>query len=122
MKVISGVKAAQCYKGAFDLLLVHEDAVLVHGYPRLTCDGELAGKKFGHAWIEIERFGAEWCIDHRFPDSVIPKAMYYAVGEINASECKRYSRMKAMRKAYRTELYGPWGKQPSDALFGEDAA
>lgn len=117
MRTKSKKAVGTCYASAFEILMdCPEDAVLVHGYPRLTSKDN-HGKKFGHAWIEREINGVVLVCDYQH-DKPILGALYYAVGQIDPAECKRYTRLEAMRKVLKTERYGPWGRQPKDALFG----
>ncbi len=91
--------------------------LLVHGYPRLTCDGKLKGRKFCHAWLEC----GPLCIDvgsfDGDPVRITPKALYYSVGRIDESECLRYDRQAAAKLAYETGLYS-WSQTPIGVLDG----
>lgn len=108
-----------CYKAAFDILLKTQGSVLVHGYPRLTDkDSEHFGKKFGHAWIEVEQHGIVLCICNG--GLIVPQCLYYQVGKINPKECVRFSLRQALRLANRHEHYGPWRRPPRDAIFARD--
>lgn len=121
MPIVTAQSPGQCYQATYDLLLeLEDDAVLIHGYPRCTGDDH-RGKKMGHAWIEVERLGQTWCIDHSRPDSLIHVRMYYAAGQIDPDECKRYTRRMAISLARRSGRAGPWGKQPKDSHFAEDS-
>ena len=109
--------AGNCYRETATMIIeaMPDDAMLVHGYPRLT-GGKHRGRKFGHAWVEREVDGIMWCYDHQRDEPIIA-VLYYAIGQIDASETKRYTRRQAIRNTLRTKRYGPWGKQPKDALF-----
>lgn len=116
MPHVKVAKPGNCYREAAAMVTeMPDDAVLVHGYPRLT-GGKHRGQKFGHAWVEREVDGIAWCYDHQH-DAPIIAVVYYAIGRIDAAETKRYTKRQAMRLLLRTKRYGPWGKQPKDALF-----
>lgn len=110
----------QCYDATYRMLLeaMPADAILVHGYP-LCSDDEHRGKKMGHAWIEVERFGQVWCINYTKPDKLIHQRVFYHFGQIDPAECKRYTLRQAAANAVRYETAGPWGKQPKDVYFAE---
>jgi hypothetical protein len=112
MPTIRTTDIGTCYAATFELLLqMPDDAILVHGYPRCT-DPAHRGKKMGHAWIEVERLGQRWCVDHKHPDRLVHQRVFYHVGQIDESECKRYTK-------HRSGDTGPWGRQPKDAHFAE---
>ena len=120
MPTIQTNDVGTCYDATFQLLLeMPHDAVLVHGYPRCTADGEHRGKKMGHAWIELNRFDQIWCINHEHPDRMIHFRVFYHAGQIDQSECKRYTKRQALANASRAGDAGPWGRQPKDAHFAE---
>ena len=117
-KIIKTTVVGECYKAAYHLLFDNPDAVLVHGYP-ICAGGEHAGQKFGHAWIEVERLGQRWAIDHSNPDKLIHERIFYHVGQIDPAECDRYTLRTAARLAHQTGIYGPWSEPPADAIFAE---
>src|SRR5258708_607131 len=101
-------KAGEFYNRALTALLEEfafiDDAVLVHGYPRITAKGECFGDKFGHAWIEIGD-GVLDCGSFDGDDTkLILKARYYRIGKIDPKECTRYNRSEAARLALDTGM------------------
>lgn len=87
-------------------------AVLVHGWPVLT---RPPYKRFAHAWVEV----GDMVIDNANGKNVgpIPKASYYAVGNIVEDEhLHKYDRMTAYKLALKTGVYGPWTGGPDDAV------
>lgn len=114
-----------CYHDCLLILLTeHPDWTLVHGYPTLT-GGPKAGCRFGHAWLEYTcEHGIPWCFDHATRNA-IPAALYYGVGRIDPSECRRYTAEEAEAAAHADprsngELFcGPWGEVPEDVLFAD---
>lgn len=122
MPHIQTIDVGECYLATFDMLLgMPDDAILVHGYPRCTNEGEHFGKKMGHAWVELDRFDQVWCVDHAHPDKMIHQRIYYHVGQIDEAECKRYTKRQALAHSLRTERPGPWSRQPKDAYFAESS-
>ncbi|HCA02660.1 MULTISPECIES: hypothetical protein [Halomonadaceae] len=83
------------------------DKVLAHGV--VTGQGPVSGIRFSHAWIEGVKNGISVVIDlsngQRF---VGPRALYYAIGQIEPKEVCRYSKEVARAKMLQTEHYGPW--------------
>ena len=116
-------RAGRCYELAFKEFTHPGDppppgSVLVHGYPRLT-KGPDKGSKFGHAWLETGRNGMTLCFDP-VAQILVPSDVYYAVGQIEEIECRRYSPSEARGMALEHDMYGPWEDIPIDALFGND--
>lgn len=110
----------RCYQLAFEFMEnTHGEAVLVHGFPRLTA-GEHAGERYGHAWSEL--LGGALVVDPCFPDYLIPAAAYYTIGQIDPAHCRRYTLAEARREVLRTGSWGPWADVPdvgSPVLFAE---
>lgn len=102
--------AGECYRLAFEFVENHPEAVLVHGYPRLT-GGPHQGQRYGHAWAEV----GEGLLVHdpHYPDYLIPVATYYEVGQIDPAHCQRYTMAEARRMAVEHRQYGPWGEVPA---------
>jgi len=115
-----------CYEAAAEFLVLRaafrhphgvecpEGAVLVHGRPTLQ---RAPFVPFGHAWIEVaqtvEVEGREveiaTVIDVANGRHLeMPKALYYAVGRIDPSECFRYTRDEALAMLGAFRHYGPW--------------
>jgi hypothetical protein len=104
-----------CYDLAFELLNSHHASfVLVHGYPRLI-DGDHAGRKYGHAWLESK--DGQWVMDPERPGAVVPLPDYYFAGRIDPEECRRFTFEHAQLVAASCGSCGPWGEQPADAIF-----
>ena len=75
------------------------EVVLVHGRPTLQRPPFC---KYGHAWLEI---GDVICYDAE-RKLAVPKALFYAVGNIDPDECYYYD-MATFRKM--VSEYGHWG-------------
>ena len=89
-------------------------AVLVHGRPTLTRPPFAA---YGHAWVEIPQTFAVGGVEvetHTVVDVAngdhreLPRAVYYAVGQIDPAECYRYTRDEAVAMLATFAHYGPW--------------
>ena len=96
-----------CYEVAAKLLLdpdnsLPDDARLVHGMPTLQRE---PFEKYGHAWIEIRGCVID-CSNGR--SVAVPTDKYYRVGNIDSSDCFRYSREETWEKVFSHEHYGPW--------------
>lgn len=72
---------------------------LVHGRPRLTVSPFI---KYGHAWLE------DGDLVYDPSGRVIPRDLYYAVGEIDPAECVRYSYTDFVTKMVVHKTWGPW--------------
>lgn len=76
---------------------------LVHGV--VTGQGAIRGIRFLHAWIE----NGDMVIDKsNGRDLNVPKALYYALGNINPEETVRYTMREAKLKMIETGIFGPW--------------
>lgn len=105
------------------------DVRIVHGLP--VGQGPLnQGKRFWHAWVEVTHrttipsevvtanpafahFGGEivteLVIDRsNGQDLVLPKAVYYNVGDLDEDHVWRYDMDEAIERMVATENYGPW--------------
>jgi hypothetical protein len=96
-----------CYEAAARYIIDHalmgkeKGLVLVHGI--VTGQGPIRGIQYGHAWVEN---GDEVIDKSRGRDIHLPKAVYYALG--NISETIRYTPEETRRKLLDTGNYGPW--------------
>ena len=80
--------------------------ILVHG--EVTGQRKIAGIKFGHAWIE----DGDTVIDmSQGRDIRMPKALYYALGNINPSNTFRYTPEEMNKKLLEFKHWGPWDLQ-----------
>lgn len=110
-----GYQIGDCFQEAVELLLqddiflsyqpkyeVSENAVLVHGWPRLQREPY---EKYAHAWVE----DGDVCY-HPAPDGMldVPKPLYYKMGQIDENECWYYTKKETKRKLLEYEHYGPW--------------
>ena len=118
-------KKRDCYERAFLALLtppdgVPRDAILVHGYPRLTAaDGDVPeGTQYGHAWIEFEVGGMRICYDAA-KDAFCLAALYYVAGRIEDSQSHHYTKLQAMEQLVKYGHYGDWGKAPKGVVYHE---
>lgn len=108
-----------CYTAAFQALteLAPEDAFLqlgipndaqprlVHGRPRLRSDYLDSYPRYGHAWIEV----CDVVIDRSNGGSVVmPRRLYYALGDIEESSCHRYTIIEATKALMDYKHLGPW--------------
>jgi len=65
--------------------------------------------KMGHAWIEID---GKTVLD---PSGIeLPVEVYYKVGQIDPTECIRYTHDEYAKKLYENETWGSWDL-PEDA-------
>lgn len=88
---------------------------LVHGWP--TGQGDIAGIKYGHAWVEIDTSVAVLVIDNSNGRSVaMPKEDYYRIGNIDESEATYYTFEEMAKLLLKSEHYGPWVEKPEDAV------
>jgi hypothetical protein len=108
-----------CFEAAVRVMsqLTHEEkkrARICHGVP--MGQGEIEGVRFDHAWVEVET-------DMKKPDGspfylvydhsngrelVLPRDLYYEVGQMKEEDVKRYTASDAIDKMNETGIYGPW--------------
>jgi hypothetical protein len=92
-----------CYLAAGKLAMDNEDYVLVHGM--VSGRGELAGKRFGHAWVE----DGDTVLDYSNGNNLrIPKEVYYAIGNIKDEDCIKYTSTDACVMMLKEKHWGPW--------------
>lgn len=87
-------------------------------YPHyLVCHGEatgrnqIAGVRFGHAWIEgdIPEMGGAVVFDFSNGLNVIvPRDAYYVMGEIDPTTVRKYTAQEAIALMLETGHFGPW--------------
>lgn len=97
-----------CYEAAMVMVLSAQmPMVLCHG--TVTGQGPVEGIRFGHAW-------AEWgglVFDDSEGRVVMPIEQYYAMGEIDPGEVRRYTRKEAAAHMLKAGHYGPdWNAKP----------
>lgn len=92
----------RCYEVAANYVLDNPEAVLCHGV--VTGQGPSAGRRFGHAWVEI----GDEVIDFTSPRVAWPRADYYAYGDITQGEVVRYTQKQAAHRLIEANHYGPW--------------
>jgi hypothetical protein len=104
-KELSG---GDCYEAAAIYLMdTHQEATLVHGLPTLQ---RPPYQKFGHAWIEYPGPNGEMLVREvaNGRHLEIPVSLYYALGQIDPAECKRYTLNDLRRWAVEAGHWGPW--------------
>lgn len=93
---------------ARDLAETYESIKIAHGYP-LGTGGDAEGLRFPHAWNEFMRDGVEWVRDYSNGNEVeIPKAVYYAIGNIAEQDVSVFSLEEAEKSMSENGHYGPW--------------
>ena len=107
--------AGQCYKAAYSAQLNTLDAVLVHGIVTPLA-GELKGKSYGHAWIELKSKHDVEVIDPSLPigRQRHSKETYYLLGGINYT--KKYTLDETVDIVLKFKNYGPWDSKITAAL------
>lgn len=85
---------------------------LVHG--EITGQGSLKGVNYGHAWVE----DGNTVIDVSNGKSVrMPKALYYALGNIEHNDnFHKYTASEFRKKLLKHEHWGPWDLRTSTGL------
>lgn len=107
-----------CFHDSYTLLTearAYRNAVLCHGYPRLTRPdgGRPAGTVYAHAWLETKVRGPDgsaiwFAHDHLHLDYPVMVDLFYEVGQIDPGHVRRYTIEEAMIAALKFEHYGPW--------------
>ena len=79
---------------------------LVHGQPTLTVEPFAV---YGHAWLE-----AGPLVFDTEKQALIPKALYYRIGQIDEDSCFYYDRTKFRRMCLDHGHWGPWEGPEAD--------
>ena len=86
----------------------YEDVKVVHGYP-LGTGGEAKGLRYPHAWVEFTENGIEMIRDYSNGNKFeLPKDLYYAIGNMDEKDMKKYNIKQAEKFMNETQHYGPW--------------
>ena len=95
-----------CYQAAGRLIMNFmgdKKHKLVHGM--VNGQGALKGIRFGHAWVE---YGSKVMDHSNGKKQEMPKALYYAVGDVRPRECKYYTGDEAAKWMLKSKHWGPW--------------
>ncbi len=97
------IEVARRYDGFYD------DIAVCHGEP-LGTGGEALGIRFPHAWVEFSRGASDYFVIDKSNglNVVLPRDLYYAIGNIEAERVSRYTPQEATSLALEHEHYGPW--------------
>jgi len=83
---------------------VTEEWALCHGEPVLQRPPFC---RFGHAWLESPC--GSWALDvSQGKRALMPRPLYYAIGQIEESDVIRYTVEEARRHVLDKEHWGPW--------------
>ena len=103
-------KGGDCYQAAGRYVMdnalqgSNQNLILVHGI--VSGQGEIAGVRYGHAWVE----NGEEVIDVAGGRELrVPKIIYYAIGNIDNTF--RYTPEEMREKLIESETWGPWDLQ-----------
>lgn len=106
-------EAAGCYVQDAALTGDADNLTLVHGV--VSGQGPLEGRRIGHAWVEVEERApgfpiSVWLVVDRSMgrNLVLPRDMYYRVGQIEPAECTRYTPEEMTVRALKHGHWGPW--------------
>jgi hypothetical protein len=104
------MKRGDCYQAAATFMLYRgtlTDIRLCHG--KVTGRNEVAGIRFGHAWIEIDWIGPGMCLEVANGQKItMPKAKYYEWGQILPEEVTRYTQHETRLMLLKHKHWGPW--------------
>ncbi len=107
-----GEPLGNCYQDSAELVLDQErwgrggpQLHLVHGYPTLQ---RPPFEKYGHAWVEYDDEAGNRIVRDPTADVVMPAILYYALGNIDASETRSYDADEARRWMLKSGHWGPW--------------
>ena len=96
-----------CYQAAWIWLdeIRPANAVLCHGIATRT---QPPHERMGHAWVEVQVSGYQFCVDSLFPGTAIFQGRYYAIGNIDPKDVRRYTLDEARKLMLERGNYGPW--------------
>jgi len=102
-----------CYEDAVMVAREKEGFLIVHGFPTLTRgSGQApAGSQYGHAWLEKGDI-----VYDPLADKEIPKVLYYAFGQIDKEDVRKYNVREAVEMMLDFEHFGPWHEGPEGAF------
>jgi hypothetical protein len=116
-KVKKSNKGGDCYKAAGDIVIdsrfINKNRFNFNGTPYLVHaevagQGAISGIRYGHAWIEDDVMVYDYSNGRELQ---IPKQIYYAIGNIETSNPKKYRKYtfeQARRKMSESGTYGCW--------------
>jgi len=81
--------------------------------------GIIEGIRYGHAWVEDDYFVYDYSNGRELQ---VPKELYYAIGQVNKYNRKKYRRYtfaQAKKKMLETGHYGCWDIETEYAIGGE---
>jgi len=115
-KVKKANKGGDCYQAAGNIVIDSRflknkfdfigTPYLVHA--EVTGQGAISGIQYGHAWVEDDAMVYDYSNNRQL---VIPKVIYYAIGNIKTNNPKKYIKYtfeEARRKMSETGDYGHW--------------
>ncbi len=85
-----------------------ETHTLVHA--NVTGQGPIEGVRYGHAFTEFQHEDDNEITMVYDPsaDVTLPADFYYALGQINPDEVRRYSLEEMNKKLTESRIWGPW--------------
>ena len=86
-----------------------KDLKIAHGHVTGQA-GYVDGKKYGHAWLEID---GETCLDAE-TGYEMDKKTFYALGKIKPEEVYLYDRAEISKWVNKIGTYGPWELELTD--------
>ena len=100
-------KGGDCFEVSGKLVLSGaEGLVLVHGL--VIGQGQIHGIEYAHGWVED---GNNVIDNSRGRNIVMPKDLYYILGNIDAQNTYRYNRDEVRRNILKSGTWGPWDLQ-----------
>jgi hypothetical protein len=102
------VAGGNCFLTAIKVCRDHPRSKIVHGLP--IGRGPLnRGKRYWHAWVEVEREGTTWVLDlANDRNIVVERDQYYAAGVLDEEHVWRFTEQKARQRMDSLGHYGPW--------------
>ena len=115
-QIIGGsvVTLGNCYENTLRKFLTLgctgiKDLKIAHGHVTGQA-GYVEGKKYGHAWLEID---GETCLDAE-TGYEMDKKTFYALGKIKPTEVYLYDRTEISKWVNKIGTYGPWELELTD--------
>ena len=97
-----------CFEAAWELLDEHMPlgTRLVHGRPQYRgLETPDADGRYAHAWVEYD--GHVYDFSHGL-STVMDVDLYYAIGNIEPHEVRKYSQQEAITHLVTERHWGPW--------------
>lgn len=112
-------QGGDCYVSGYKYFMknCHSNSSLRLCHGLVTGQGSIKGIKYNHCWCEdvTKHIVYDMTMPQFF--QIVPKDVYYTVGQINEDEVFKYDFKQTTAKAYKFGTYGPWEQKLLDNKY-----